>query len=140
MYTVHIYAETDNSAPAPRERKGGYVLECVTRSGKTVTVEEFSTETGTYHAAILNLLCRAFERINQSCEVHIHTKDAYVLEMVDKHLEIWAGNGFLSQKGEPIKNQTAWSRLWQVTSRHLVVTEQGTHPYYNWMIAEMQRR
>lgn len=41
MHVVHIYAETDSTAPKSMERMSGYVLECTTASGQIVTKEHF---------------------------------------------------------------------------------------------------
>lgn len=140
MQTVHIYVETDITAPRPVQRYVGYVLECMTVSGKTGTRERFQKKTGTYHQAILEALIEAVERINQSCEVHIHTQDTFVLDMIGKNLSLWAGNEFRNSKGELVKNHSLWSRLWTLLQRHLIETERGEHPYLNWMQSEMMKR
>lgn len=139
MYVVHLYAEAENEAPRNMQRMAGYVLECTTASGKTRTVENFAKYTGTYHAVVLGVIVDALKRINQSCELHIHTKDEYVLMAIDKNLHIWAGNGFRTAKGELVKNHFEWSRIWGLLNKHLIVAEQGPHAYYSWMVSEMKR-
>lgn len=137
MYVVHIYAEADSAAPKESERMTGYVLEC---EGKQRTVEDFNLRTATYHAAILSTLCTALSRINQSCEVHIHTQNTYILNMIENNLPAWAGNGFCKKTGDPIRNDGLWKRFWGFYQKHLIVVEPGIHPYLNWMQDEMMKR
>lgn len=140
MFTVHIYVEADSTAPRNMTRMTGYVLECQTASGTTKTVEGFNKKTGTYHNTILLALEDALKRLNQSCEIHIHSQNRYVLTSIDQYLHIWAGNGYRNRKGELIKNHFEWSRLWELLSEHLIVVEAGLHSYYSWMLSEMQRK
>lgn len=139
MHVVHIYAETDNTAPKSQERMSGYVLECTTSSGRTVTREHFEKKQGTYHAVILQTLIDAMERINQSCEVHVHTQNDFVLENLVSNLPGWASNGYKSRKGTLIKNCQEWQMLWELVKKQLVVKEPGMHSYYDWMQGEMKR-
>lgn len=137
---VHVYVETDTTTPAEKQRWSGYVLECQTAAGQTVTREEFDQKTGTYHAVILQTLIGAMRRINKSCEVHIHTQDTYILNMIEKNLPLWAGNGYRNVKGDLVKNHFDWAALWKEVQKHRMVTEPGMHTYYSWMQAEVMRR
>lgn len=136
-YRVDIYAEADSTSPRSMDRKSGYVLECKRKNGEIFTVEEFSREIGTYHAVVLKALAKGLARINQSCEVHIHTQDEYILSSIDNNLSTWAANGWKTKKGDMLKNHFEWSRVWKHLSQHLVIIEPGMHSYYAWMIAEM---
>lgn len=139
MYVVHIYAETDSTAPKSQERIAGYVLECTTASGHIVTKEHFEKKTGTYHAVILRTLIDAMERINQSCEIHVHTQNDFILESLVSNLPGWASNGYRAQRGTLIKNCQEWQRLWELVKKQLVIKDPGTHQYYNWMQEEMKK-
>lgn len=136
VYRVDIYVEADSTTPRQSVRAAGYVLECI-KGDAVHTREEFAHKTGTYNAVILQMLVKALKRINQSCEVHIHTQDTYVLNMIDKNLELWAGNGFHTVKGELVKNHFEWEQVWKLGSRHLLVAEPGEHSYFTWMQGEM---
>lgn len=139
MYVVHIYAETDSTAPKSQERMAGYVLECITSSGKTATREYFEKKTGTYHAVILRTLIDAMSRINQSCEIHVHTQNDFILESLVSNLPGWASNDYRSQKGTMIKNCQEWQKLWELVKKQLIVKAPGMHSYYAWMQGEMAR-
>lgn len=139
MRTVHIYVETDVTAPRSTERYAGYVLEYITRSGWTETRKDFRKKTGTYHQVTLETLIEAMARINQSCEIHIHTRNTFILDMIERNLSLWAGNEFRNSKGELVKNHDLWSRLWLLSQKHLLVKEPGEHSYLHWMQDEMMK-
>lgn len=140
MHEVHIYIETNSASPRVTEKKYGYVLECqMPYSGKQ-TREGFGQITGTYHQATLEAMGEALERINQSCEVHIHTPDEFVLNMMQNNLETWAGSGFLNSKGKPVANQEAWMQLWPLVRKHLVKPRSGKHSYSEWLQTEMRKK
>jgi len=72
-------------------------------------------------------------RMNQACEIHIHTENTYILNMMENNLESWAENGFISSKGTPLENQEEWKKLWQQSVKHLLVAEAGKHPFSEWI-------
>ncbi len=139
MYKVNIYAESDNTAPGCAARMAGYVLECRDSKGRSRTVQEFYEDIGTYHAVILKAIARAVKRLNQTCEVYIHTQNDYVLGMIYKNLSNWAANGYRTKKGDLVKSWAEWSRLYGLLKGHIYTTEEGMHSYYAWMLSEMAR-
>lgn len=139
LQRVDIYVETDNRSPASCERYGGYVLEYIRKNGDPETPHDFAQITGTYHGVILERMVAALRRMLRKCEVHLHTQDAYVLNMVDKFLSTWAENNFHNSKGELVKNADAWEQLWQQAKMHEIVIEHGMHPYYGWMQTEIMK-
>lgn len=139
MFTVHIYVETDSTAPRSKDRMAGYVLEYVTASGQIATREHFEKKTGTYHAVILQILIDAMQRINKPCEIHVHTQNEFILESLVSNLPGWSTNSYRSQKGTLIKNYVEWQQLWELVKEQLVVKAPGKHEYYDWMQGEMGR-
>ena len=99
MYKVDIYLTQSTASLSKDERWHGYVVACI-KNGEEKTVNGFGHIFGTYHEATLRSLSDALDRLNQSCEVHIHTEDRFVLNMLDTQLEKWAGNNYLNAKGE----------------------------------------
>ena len=130
MFEVHIYLSVTSAFPKESEKLYGYVLEC---TGKTRTVEGFGKITATYHKTVLIALIEAFDRINQSCEVHIHTENEFILNMLQKNAHKWAEKGFVTKKGTPIANQEEWQQLWSLASKHNVIPEPGTHQFDKWI-------
>lgn len=86
MYKVDIYLAQSTASLSKDERWHGYVVACI-KNGEEKTVNGFGHIFGTYHEATLRSLSDALDRLNQSCEVHIHTEDRFVLNMLGAQLE-----------------------------------------------------
>ena len=120
MFEAHIYISTDSSSSKITEKHYEYVLECCLMSGKTARREGKGKTKGTYHQATLTAMTEALKRFNQSCEIYIHMQDGFVLNMMGHNLDRWAGNGFLTSRGEPVANQKEWMKLWTVSRGQLI--------------------
>lgn len=140
MFVVHIYVETDTAAPRETERKVMYVLEYTRATGELYTKEEVIKKTDTYHGAILGALETALGRINKSCELHLHSRDEYVISSIEKNLPVWEKNGYRTKKGDLVKDHFAWRNIQEKIKDHLIVPEPGSHSYLSWMLSEMARR
>lgn len=139
MKRADIYIKTDSSSQKATERWYGYVLE-FKHNGETRTREGFGTVTATYHQAILTALIEAIERFREECEIHIHTEDVFILNMMEQNLETWAENGFRTAKGKAVANQEEWIRVWQQSKRHLILAEPGEHEYSGWLLSEIKTK
>lgn len=140
MFTVNVYVEAGSAAPRKMRRMTAYVLECTTASGKMRTIEGFQEKEATYHGAILMTLLDAVKRLNQPCELHIHTQDGYIVNSLNNSLKTWAKNGYQLRSGDIVKNRMEWEGLWNYLHEHLFTAETGTHSYYSWMMTEMERK
>ena len=138
MFEVHIYIGVDSISAKASEKWFGYVLECQI-SGRTETREGFGRTEGTYHQATLVAMTKAMERLNQSCEVYLHTEDGFVLNMLENNLDRWAASGFLTTKGKPVANQEEWMQLWNLSQKQLILTEPGQHEYSGWLSSEIKQ-
>ena len=58
--------------------------------GKRKQEKDLGKIEGTYHQAVLTALIEALERFRESCEVHVHTENEFILNMIDMNLEKWA--------------------------------------------------
>lgn len=132
MKRVNIYIAVNSANTRKSKKRYGYILECEI-GGAAYTREGFGECEETYHGATLRALNGALERINQTCEVHIHTENTFVLNMMEKNLGKWAGNEFRTSKGKPLENQEEWMQLWQQFVKHLMVEEPGRHAFSNWL-------
>ncbi len=139
MFTVHIYVETDTTIPRSTGRKAMYVLEYTRITGGLYTKEEIIEKTDTYHGAILAALEAALGRINKSCELHLHSRDEYVINSIEKNLPAWKENGYRTKKGDLVKNHFAWRRIQEKLESHLIVIEPGPHSYLSWMLLQMAK-
>lgn len=129
MQIVHIYLGIDSMHPRKTEKTWAYVLECESRPG--VIRNGFHVEECTYHEGILRSLIRAFERINQTCEVHIHTENQYVLNALMNYLDGWIGKDFRNKKGQQVSEE--WAAVYPHKIKHLIVPEPGKHEYSEWL-------
>lgn len=132
MFEVHIYISTDQKSPRPARRKYGYILETRIR-GKLRTRKGFGSIEGTYHRTVLTALAEAMGRINQSCRVHIHTEDTFILNMLGNNVHKWTEKGF---EGE-IANKEEWQQLWSLITKHIITPSPGSHTYDSWLKSEM---
>ncbi len=139
--TVHIYIETDSISPREIRRRYGYVLECKVLEN-TRTRDGFGTVEGTWNKAVLTALSEALERLVRPCEVHVHTRNGYVLGMMENNLEHWAAAGFIGSRGRPVANREEWESVWRLIQEHLWLSEPSGpegHSYSRWLLGEMGR-
>lgn len=139
MQRVDIYIAVDNVSPKISKKKYGYVLECEV-SGEAKTREGFGSTEGTYHSGVLTAMVAALERLNQPCEIHFHSENTFVLDMLKVNLDRWAAAGFVTAKGKPVANKEQWICIWGLSRKHMLVTEPGKHPYSGWLLEEMGKR
>lgn len=138
MRRADIYIEIENTSPKASEKWYGYILECKV-DGETKTREGFGKIEGTYHQAVLTALIEALERFRESCEVHVHTENEFILNMIDMNLEKWAGNEFQTSRGKLVANQEEWVRIWGLSNKQLLITEHGDHEYASWLESAIRR-
>lgn len=131
-----IFIAVDSTAAKESLKKYGYVLEFTGKNG-IQTREGFGETIATYHAAVLTAMVHALERFNRPCEITICADDAFVLNMLNRNLEVWATNGYRNAKGEAIKNMELWMRVGQLINEHNILTLVGEHEYSAWLKAQM---
>lgn len=136
---VNIYIETDTVFPRSSEKGYGYVLECYL-GGLPYTREGFGSMTGTYNEVTLAAVKEALNRIKTRCEVHLYTRNSYILDMLDKNLDRWAEAGFVGAKGQEIKNSGLWRAIYEASRELNIVPEPGEHSYSKWIREELRRR
>lgn len=139
MQVVNIYIATDRANTCKYKRCYGYVLECIWH-GELKTAEGFGETESTWHETNLIAINEAMGRINQSCEVHIHTEDTYILNMIEHNLERWAANDFRTAKNKPVESKEHWRRFWELQREQLIICECGKHSYSEWLKKEIERK
>lgn len=132
MHRVDIYLESDSGYMGRQKRKTGYYMTC--RLGGREYNDLKITETeGTYNHCMLETLDAALSRMQKASELHIHSANLYILDMLEKNLANWAENGFANRKGEPVKDKEYWKSVWERMDGHIMVAEKGPHEYSHWM-------
>lgn len=139
MQEVHIYIYAEGLPVKESEKWFGYVLECKA-SGRSVTREGFGKVNATRNGVVLEAMIEAMGRLNQICEVHLHTENEFVLHMLENRLDVWPGNGFLTAKGKAVANQGEWKRLRELSQKQLILSEPGGHAYAGWLQEEIRKR
>ena len=127
MFRVDIYIVTKCSSNSKTLGKYGFVCTCAKKSGEIGKIQDTGHLKGTRHETEVKAITGALSRLNQSCEVHIHCEDTYVVNIIDIFLPGWAGNGFKTAKEKPVAE--GWQILWKKMQGHLIKTERGRHTY-----------
>ena len=131
MFRVDIYIVTKCSSNSKTLGKYGFVCTCAKKSGEIGKIQDTGQIKGTRHETEVKAITEALSRLNQSCEVHIHCEDTFVVNMIDYHISGWAGNDFRKTNGTPIANAEGWQKLWKKMQGHLIRMKKGRHAYSN---------
>lgn len=139
MKIVNIYIGTDGASTRKSWKRYGFVMECFVRN-ETRTKESFGECEGTYNRVILEVICKALERMKEPCEIHLYTENTYILKMIEHNLEHWKANGFRTSKDKPVKNEDLWQQYCRLSEKHLIKPEYGANQYLSWIKEEIERR
>ena len=129
---VDVYAESNSKGMKAMDRWCMYLIACETSKG-LATVGDFLKTSGTYNGAILETFNRALSRIKTGSEVHLHTANKTILDMIEFQVDDMAQRGFLRKDGEPVKNRSEWESYWKLTRSILIIPESGNHTFASWM-------
>lgn len=129
MFRVDIYTAVKSSSNSKTLGKYGYKIVFIRKTGKPETREETLQSIGTRHELEVKAITEALSRLNQSCEVHVHCEDTFVVNMIDYRIHGWAGNDFRKANGKSIANADGWRVLWKKMQGHLIRMEKGRHSY-----------
>ena len=139
MYRVDIYLESDTWYLGNRKRKSGYYICCAMPGGRDYDDLQIRSVEGTYNHCLLIVLNEALGRMKKPSEIHIHSANTYILDMIKNSLPGWEKNCFRNSRGEDIKDQAAWMILSMNIRGHMIVPEYGLHEYSHWMKWMMMR-
>ncbi len=142
MYDVNLYLETTGNRIVRRRRRHyRYVLEYGLRDGGEYTVDGAgSRENASEWEAALAALTDAVGRMRHPGRIHLYTGCRVLLgENWQEWLREWKANGFLTARGEPVKNRGMWERAGEVLEGHSVNVEGTEHAYRKWMLSELEK-
>lgn len=101
----------------------------------------------TYHAAILHTIAAGLAQLkqNKNIDLHIHTRDSFVVSCLEKSMPAWKKNGYKKKDGTPVTNTLLWSSIGTSLERILPEGQkphghQDQHSYYQWMMGQMKKR
>lgn len=139
MKRVNIYTYSTAKSPKAAELQceaGGYVMEYKTPKGDATASEVITLQKMTAYQTQLHILKKALSRINTKCEVHIYTECPYVATGLNKWLSQWKSAGWVTARGDPVKNAAEWKELDALVQKHnhtLVLHVKEDHSYRNWL-------
>ncbi|MFI3172159.1 MAG: RNase H family protein [Eubacteriales bacterium] len=139
MYRINIYLEIEKDAMQTTRNKYGYVLSYLDKKGNPYERCGFGERIGTKNQVTLSAMIDALKRVNQSCEIHIHTQNDHVCGMMDNCIDSWVSRGFVTAKGKEIANLEEWQQVAKLTRAHLIKMEKGYHEYTEKLKYEMRR-
>lgn len=137
MEDVDIYIESDSITPKEKKRQYMYLLECRSLPGNTRSGG--SSLTGTYNMATLKALEEAMERIRKPCRIYIHSRNEWMISMIEHQLQIWKEKEFRNGKGNPIANFILWKQIAELAEGHELIGIKGKHIYTSWMYDQMKK-
>lgn len=137
MKIVNIYIAVDSRNTRKSKKKYGYVLEL---KDNPDTRHGFGEIEATYNGTTLKAINEALGRLNQSCEVHIHTENGFIANMIENNLDTWAGTDFKTKKGKSVENQEEWKKLWEQSQKNLIIMAVGRHSYSNWLEEQIKEQ
>lgn len=137
---VDMYIET--SIRGPRRQTGifGYVLVYRTKNGEEATLSDFEVEKDiTPHEIEMVAMIRAMERLNRECEITVIAGNTYI-ENMEKNIRKWKENGWVTARGEEVKNKHLWQMLDELFKKHKVTFGGTDAGYQKWLTGEIRRR
>lgn len=137
MKRVNIYIATDSKNTRKYKRKYGYVLECEV-AGNPFTKDGFGETEATYNGVVLVAINESLKRLQVHCEVHIHTENGFIANMIENNMDKWAVTEFKTARGKNVENIEEWKALWQQSKKHLIIMVAGRHCYSYWMEEQMK--
>ena len=113
MFRVDIYIVTKCSSNSKTLGKYGFVCTCAKKSGEIGKIQDTGQIKGTRHETEVKAITEALSRLNQSCEVHIHCEDTFVVNMIDYHIS----GGLEMTSGKPMEHQSPTQKAGRSSGR-----------------------
>lgn len=134
---VNIYLLTTIRGPREQEGHGIYLLECITERGP-VTVSGIVPVTAPENQAEVITMLAALKRLRQQCNLTLFTDNNYLARAIEHYLPKWKENGFVTSKGEPVKEE--WKEIAEILNGKPIQCEVKTqHSYKNWLRRELMK-
>lgn len=117
-FKVNIYIETKTKGFGTKEAAGEWLVEFTTSSGQKETREGMLWRKETTDFALtLELIRDAISILTKTCSILVTTSCGYVtgnIELVPK----WEKNGWITAKGDPVKNKELWQQVSGLIREH----------------------
>ena len=140
MKDVNIYISVMGTI-RPSTGYWAYVIGTMVKDEEK-TVMDFGEEAeATLNILQLMALFRALGRMRKPSRITVYTDSQYLAGIINENrLDVWAGNGWNTSKGKPVKNAEIWKEIWQQSMEHeLEIKAVESHPYRQWQQGEMKK-
>lgn len=134
---THIYIAVTPESIKACDRYCAYLI---TADGSEKTVFGVSETEGTMNAATLTALAEALERFKKPCDITLHAKNAWALNMIERNLKNWEKVDFRTADGKEIANRELWQRISAAIENKRITIKSGAHEYSSWMLSEIVLR
>lgn len=141
MDDVNLYVELSTYQVRACRRRYIYILEYMD-GDETATAEKHTGvgESVSMKRAMLTAILRGVCRIRRPSEVRVYTPTPchdILAPLKNGQYRRWKGGGFLTSKGEPVRNADLWQQLEGAMGRHLWGEEHTGHTYRQLMQYEL---
>lgn len=120
---THVDIFTDGAARGNPDGPGGYgaIIRYVDKNGRVYERELSAGYVRTTNNRMeLMAVIAAFERLNKSCDVTVHSDSQYVVKAFTDHwLENWKKKGW-KRSGGALLNTDLWKKLDELAAKHSV--------------------
>lgn len=132
--TVNIYLHQTIKGPARQEGVGIYVLEAVTPQGAYTKTFKEKIE-ASENEAWMRVLGLALAHMIHPSDLNLYFDSQWLGAAVENWLPSWRERGYLSAKGQPIKNRDLWEEIGTALEKQNVTVKVGvSHSYRSWLI------
>lgn len=140
MKKVNIYTQTTFKGMKKQNGAVGYVISTMTSKGECTVTDIKRIQNVTPNLAEVSVITDAMARLNQPCEVTIWTNSFYAKAGIEKWMDQWNQNNWITSKGEEVANRNEWEVLNGIISQHKVEIRVGEeHSYREWLKNEVKR-
>lgn len=142
VFEVNIYLETSVDGPQRAKLAAGeWIAAYITPRKKLETRQGLIVrENTTGNALTLELLHKALSELGKTCQIQVNTCNQYLISaMQNRWLPRWRENGWITARGEPVKNMELWQQVSEKMDSHFVEFVSHDHEYRNVMRADIKR-
>lgn len=131
MKRLDVYIESSIKGPRRRDGVVGYIIEYMTNIGEPATKTWFWTVEGmSAQESMLEAAVEALSRIQTGNEIVIHTEDGWLVEAVETWMKEWERRGWVTGKGEEVKQKERFKKLAGRKKTDLLRMERGLGEQY----------
>ena len=128
-FSVEIYIETSLKGHTQNGAAGKWLAVFIKKNGKPEEREGILwKEKATENSLTLELLRDALASLAKSCSVQVNTRCGHIFGAINNHwVEKWEKAGWITAKGEPVKNMELWQQVYDLMGKHSLKVVSSPH-------------